>query len=219
MINELRFDRASSALQYLIKKYNIRTMHIPYYLCDSIRHALFQINCKPLFYHIDINFMPEYEFHKDEYLLYPNYFGSCSKNIQILEKKYPKLIIDNAHAFFDEPSGFASFNSAYKFDLGNYANLYIGHCKRSDINEDIKKDRKEKFLTLYDKYKNTNLLNIDKESVPFCYPYLAKSEEDADILAKQLQKKGFNIYRYWNSIPKSFPEYKFYSSLVPIPID
>ena len=78
--------------------------------------------------------------------------------------------------------------------------------------------RKAAFLNVHNRYKNINLLQIDLNSAPFCYPCLLDTVERADKLVNQLQKEGQTIYRYWNYLPKSFNEYKFYSRLVPIPL-
>lgn len=59
--------------------------------------------------------MPTEKFKSDDYILYPNYFGVCTNNVKILEKKYRNLIIDNSHSFYSKPMGIASFNSARKF--------------------------------------------------------------------------------------------------------
>ena len=67
------------------------------------------------------------------------------------------------------------------------------------------------------KYEESNLLEIETAKSPFCYPYLAENETEADSLVKDLSKEMI-IYRYWNSLPKAYNEYKFYSRLVPIPI-
>ncbi len=214
----LKFNFAREALIYLINKYEIKEIFIPYYLCDVIRHSVFTTKCKPLFYHIDDNFMPSINFLEDSYIVYPNYFGICSKNVDKLIKKYPKLIVDNAHAFYAQPQGFATFNSSRKFLTQNEgAFLWIGNgenCYEIDIK------RRKTFDELHKLYKNSNgqEISIKKDDVPFCYPYLAKTEKEADDLVKELNKRGKIIYRYWNCLPKSYNEYKFYSKLVPIPL-
>ena len=215
----LKFDFARNALRYLIREYKIREIFIPYYLCEVIRHAVFAENCKPIFYHIDDNFMPSESFPTNSYILYPNYFGICDKNVKKLVKSYPKLIVDNAHAFYAKPKGFASFNSAKKFlPVKEGAYLWIGGGK-NEFKPDIKKRK------IFDNYhkilSKTNILKIDinENTIPFCYPYLAADIESADELAFNLTAKGLTIYRYWNNLPKSYNEYKFYSRLVPIPLD
>ena len=220
MYKTLTFELAREAVRYLIKTYGIKKMHIPYYLCDVVRHTLAEEGCKPVFYHIDDNFLPDADFNKNDYILYPNYWGVCGKNVKKLVDIYPKLIIDNAHAYYDEPTGIACFNAGHKF---GYKNSYLwikdNHSETCTTDIDNKATERQKIFTkLHRKYSETNLLNIDTDSIPFIYPYLAKTTEEADKLVKQLKNKGKIIYRYWNSLPESFLEYKFYSRLVPIPI-
>ena len=214
-----KFDFARDALKYLIQEFKIKKLHIPYYLCDVIRHIVFKENCKPIFYHIDNNFLPLENFSKNDFILYPNYFGICENNVGKLIKEYPNIIIDNAHSFYSDAKGFASFNSAKKFlPVKKGAYLWLGENK-NPFKKDFK--RKEKFLFYHNIYKKTNLLNINisKNDIPFCYPYLAENIEIADNIVKNLNKQGLIIYRYWNNLPKNYNEYKFYSRLVPIPLD
>ncbi|MBQ6515815.1 hypothetical protein IJI31_01405 [bacterium] len=262
----LKFNLARNSLRYLIRLYGIKKIYLPYYLCNVVRQSVLKENCKPLFYHIKDNFMPEIEFKKTDFILYPDYFGICRKNTEILAEKYPNLIIDNSHAFYSEPKGLASFNSVRKFlPLYNGSHLFLREEKNLDLpldlplktddfretpkteddkikaelsfeNEEIKlinpiidekikefKDngeRKEKFLKLHEIYLGVNELKIDTDNItcPFTYPCLLKTEEDADNLVKTLNRKGINIIRYWNVLPKDYNEYKFYSRLVAIPI-
>ena len=162
--------------------------------------------------------MPSLEFNKEAYILYPNYFGICDKNVEKLVQIYPKLIVDNAHAFYAQPSGLASFNSARKFiPAKENAYLYFSNEKNTNMPDMC---RRKKFMQLHERYKDTNLLRIElnNDSIPFCYPYLAGSILEADELVKQLKADGKIIYRYWEPLPKTYNEYKFYSRLVPIPI-
>ena len=218
----LNFDLGRDALKYIVKEYNITKMHIPYYLCDVIRHTLFQEGCKPVFYHIDKNFFPIKDFPKEDFILYPNYWGVNGKNVKKLAGIYPKLIVDNAHAYFDEPCGFACFNAGHKFGfresqlwLSEETSIKQNHLlsHQKDINLRI-----ENFLELHKKYGESNLLNIDTNSIPYVYPYLAETTTLADNLVKDLKKKGKIIYRFWNPLPENFLEYSFYSRLVPIPV-
>ncbi len=213
-----KFNYARNALRYIINRIKIEEIYIPYYLCDVIRHAIFAENCKPIFYHIDDNFMPAQEFPINSFILYPNYFGICDKNVENLVNIYPKLIVDNAHAFYAKPCGFASFNSERKFrNVKDGAYLFLSN-ENSNFEPDL--FRRKCFDFYHNKLKQTNLLNIDipKTSIPFCYPYLAFDIKEADNLVKELKAKGLTIYRYWNRLPESYNEYKFYSRLVPIPL-
>lgn len=229
MYETLKFDLARNCLRYFVKKSGITKMHIPYYLCDVIRHTLVEENCKPIFYHIDDKFYPAQNFPEEDFILYPNYWGIYGKNVEKLSELYPRLVVDNAHAYFDEPSGTACFNAGHKF---GHKNSYLWIKTQTDTSaeqnqiyqnpelndKEDKSRRKQIFLDLHKKYKDINLLEIDTNTIPFCYPCLLKSAAEADNLVKILKEEGKTVYRYWSPLPESFNEYKFYSRLVPIPV-
>ena len=218
MYKELTSARESFA--HLINLYGIKRVFIPYYLCDVMRHSAYNTGCEVVFYHIDDNFMPAMDFNKENYMLYPNYFGVCDKNVEILVKEYPNIIIDNAHSYYSKPSGFACFTSKKKF-LPNESgsDLWYGDYSENRVfNSSIIEKRRRNFCKIHKKYGQTNLISIDFAYSPFVYPYLAESEAEADKLVSDLEKSGMQIYRYWNELPKSYNEYKFYSRLVPVPI-
>lgn len=116
----IKLNTARNCLRYIIRAYKIPEIHIPYYICPSIKNTLKKEFCKISYYHIDQHFMPVGKFKFDDFILYPNYFGICTKNVKILAKKYTNLIVDNAHAFFAEPMGLASFSSLRKFFQPHY---------------------------------------------------------------------------------------------------
>ncbi|MCQ2744031.1 MAG: hypothetical protein MJ230_04450 [bacterium] len=224
MYEKLNFKYARDSLGYLINEFKIKELHIPYYLCDVIRHRVFEEGCTPIFYHIDDEFHPDKEFAKDSFILYPNYFGICDENVNKLEKIYSKLIVDKEHAYYLPPQGFACFNSARKFlPVENGSDLYIKTAKKKGKSAFLKPicptKRREEFKLLHEIHRNTNLINIKKiPQSPFCYPYLANNDDIADKVAEELTNQGKIIYRYWNMLPKSYNEYKFYRRLVPIPL-
>ena len=221
MYNSFKFDLGRNALRYIIQTYSIKEMKIPYYLCNVVRHTLVEEGCKPIFYHIDDKFYPVCSFNQDDYILYPNYWGVCRENVEKLIKKYPNMIIDNAHAYYDSPSGLACFNAGHKFGFKDSYAFISGAAENLSeeiFNKELLNARKTKFLELHKKYKKINLLDIDENSLPFCYPCLVDTIGNADRLVQELKKEEKIIYRYWNPLPTDFNEYKFYSRLVPIPI-
>lgn len=263
MYKVLYLNLARNSLRYIIKTYNIKQLHIPYYLCNVIRQSIVREYCKPIFYHIDDNFLPDRDFNKDDFVLYPNYFGICGENVNLLSEKYKNLIVDNAHSFYSEPKGLACFNSARKFfNIYNGSVLWIKNkgininykteefkSISDDENEKIKSEilfmKKEPafvqsdflsdkfkntenmriktvriFEKLHKKYKDINCLKINTKNIysPFCYPLLCENKAIADKKADELINKGFKIYRYWNSMPETYNEYKFYRNLVPVPL-
>ena len=157
----------------------------------------------------------------------PVMVGLGGPNTQFMIRKLEHLALFDVDAiltvtpYYNKPSGFACFNAGHKF---GYEKSFLwfennNSSKNSDIIIDNSaKERQKAFFELHEKYKTTNLLNIDTDSIPFIYPCLVKTEEAANKLAKQIKEEGKTVYRYWNPLPKSFLEYKFYSRLVPIPV-
>lgn len=113
--NKILLNSARNCLKYILRAYKIPKIHLPYYICPVVRQAIREENVKMEFYHIDKFFMPKKNFAEDEYILYPNYFGLCDEQSEILSKKNKNLILDNAHAFFSQKKGLASFSSPRKF--------------------------------------------------------------------------------------------------------
>ena len=116
----IKLNTARNGLKYILRAYDIKEIFVPYYICPTVKSAIRKENVKINFYHIDKNFMPCFDFDENDFILYPNYFGICSKNVKILAQKYKNLIVDNAHSFYSAPSGLASFNSLRKFFQPKY---------------------------------------------------------------------------------------------------
>lgn len=104
-------------------------------------------------------------------------------------------------------------------DLMEISDTSLGLYKKQDI-ECLINLRKEAFKKLHNIYKITNNIeiNINSEDVPFCYPYLAKDEKEANEIVYELERQNNIIYRYWNKLPDTFPESIFYNRLIPIPL-
>ncbi len=92
--------------------------------------------------------------------------------------------------------------------------MFINKTSKNIIdNIDFKQEkarRLEKFYQYAKKYNSINEIQIEllKQDVPFVYPLLCKQEIKTDII----------LFRYWDALPKNFPEYKFYRYLKPIPL-
>ncbi len=145
--------------------------------------------------------------------------------------------------FFPLPSGAYlytkyTYNANYPDDITVYKDFFFPDYKEFAANEqylnkqpplfmssslklpaDLKKEQRlENFYKLHNKYKTINELeiNLTANDIPFVYPCLT---EQAEKLVSLLNKEGKIILRYWNKLPQEYPEYKFYSKLVPIPLD
>lgn len=108
--------------------------------------------------------------------------------------------------------------------VDNLALMTISDCtdlyySKEKINSE-KEKRLKKFNYWKKQFEDKNDLRIYliENDVPFCYPFLAKNEKEADELVEKLKLKQIPIYRYWNLLPDDYPEKIFYNRLVCIPL-
>ena len=113
--NAKYLNSARNGIRYLIRSYKIKKLHVPYYTCPVVWQAIEAENCRIIPYNINLDLMPVSSFEENDYILYTNYFGICTKNIKILAQKYKNIIIDNAMAFFAPYFGIGSVYSPRKF--------------------------------------------------------------------------------------------------------
>lgn len=214
----IRLNTARNCLRYVIKAFNIKEIYLPFYICPSLRSAVFKERCVIKYYHIDENFFPTENFPFDSFIVYPDYFGVCSENIKILCKKYKNLIVDNAHAFFSKPVGIASFNSVRKFfpKIRNGAFLYISKVCDFDFSQD-----EYEYVSIEPDYSETvkNERMLDGEDIKYMsectmkyfYSLDLKSEktklrkrfEDYEQKYRHLNLLKFNINS--NDVPFGYP--------------
>jgi len=95
-----------NALLYLLKARNIRTLYLPYYLCDCCSDVCQKNGYKYEYYHIDQDLTPVFDkkLGDGEYLYIVNYFGRTGTDEAVkLKAKYGNVIFDNVQAFFCKP--------------------------------------------------------------------------------------------------------------------
>ncbi len=214
----IKLNTARNCIRYVIRAFNIKEIYLPYYLCPCIRSAVFNENCKINYYHIDKTFKPAADFPQDAYILYPDYFGICSDIVEKLSKKYKNLIVDNAHSFYSEPKGIASFNSLRKFfpALADGAFLYTTKTLNTEIPTDdyiynphiltyeelCKNENRLDFqgIKMISKCSNEYFLSLDIENQK------QYRREKFDILHKKYEKSNclkINIKEY--TVPFGYP--------------
>ena len=105
--NSRKYSSARSAFLDLLRNLEIESIWMPKFICDTMLKPLEILKINIKFYDLDINFYPDipFELEKNDYLLYVNYFGICTKNQEKLVSLYPrdKIIFDHSQAFFVEP--------------------------------------------------------------------------------------------------------------------
>ena len=214
----VQLNTARNCLRYIINAFNIKEIYLPFYICPTLRNAVFKETCKIKYYNIDKTFMPKPEFPVDAYIVYPNYFGICSKNVKILSEKYPNLIVDNAHSFFSEPCGIASFNSVRKFfpKIRNGAFLYTTKTlKESYMKDNYSYETAD--LSYSELVKNETMLDgEDIKLMSDCTKNYLKNtnlEDTKRILIEKFQKydkkyAGMNLLKFdleKNDVPYKYP--------------
>lgn len=142
----LGLNTGRNALLYLVRAKGIKKIFIPFYLCDSVSNMLQQHCCDFEYYQIDEKFNPIFntKFGQDAYLYIVNYYGQLdNKEIASYQKRYERIIVDNTHAFFQEPiKGVDTIYSCRKFfGVPDGAYLSTDCVLDQDIEVDVSKNR------------------------------------------------------------------------------
>lgn len=189
----IKLNLARNCLRYIIKAYNIKQIFVPFYICKTIINAIRKENCTIKFYHIDSSFFPQETFPENAYILYPNYFGICSKQIFELNKKYKNLIIDNAHNFYFPDFGLASFNSLRKFfKLKDGAFLKIQ--KETNFSFETDNFYYKHFNKLNYEEFVSNELRLNKEEIKYISPATEKYFSEINLEEEKTKRlKSFHL--------------------------
>ena len=214
--NKILLNSARNCLKYILRAYKIPKIHLPYYICPVVRQAIREENVKMEFYHIDKFFMPKKNFAEDEYIPYPNYFGLCDEQSEILSKKNKNLILENAHAFFAPKKGLASFSSPRKFFNVNDGGILEINTK---ISENFAQDE-DRTLEIKD-FESfcKNELSIDDNPIKFMSEKtknslkninfdekISKNRKIFSKIDRKLKKTNIlNLHLLKNSTPMCYP--------------
>jgi hypothetical protein len=103
--NVLALNTARAAIYHACKVPNTKTIHLPFYLCPSVKKFLQRKEIEIKFYNINSNFEPVNVHQEDnESILIVNYFGIISPvQLQSVALTYKNVIIDNSQSFFLSP--------------------------------------------------------------------------------------------------------------------
>lgn len=111
----IKLNCGRTALEYLIKAKNIKTLWYPKFMCDSCDKILLNYNVNIKYYSIGLDFRPiKLDRNDDEYLYIVNYYGQLPEEYILGLGK--NVIVDNAQAYFNEPkNGVDTIYSCRKF--------------------------------------------------------------------------------------------------------
>ena len=103
--NALKLNCGRSCLAYLIESKKIRTIWLPYFLCDSVRNICNRYDVNVKFYRIRKDWSIErINILNDEYLYVVNFYGQLDKKyIEDLVHCFKQVIVDNTQAYFQSP--------------------------------------------------------------------------------------------------------------------
>ena len=147
----LKLNNGRNGLLYLIRARKIRTLLLPYFLCDSVLDLEKRCDCQFRFYHIGQDLLPALEeaAQGDTWLYVVNYYGQLSNDkVLALQKKYGNVILDNVQAFYQQPpQGVDTIYSCRKF-FGVPDGGYLATTVRLEtaLPMDISKDRMKHVL-------------------------------------------------------------------------
>ncbi|MCR5262201.1 MAG: hypothetical protein K6C94_10260 [Candidatus Gastranaerophilales bacterium] len=210
--NEIFLNSARNCLRYVIRAFRIKQIYLPYYICQAVRYAVKEEDIAVKFYHIDEDFMPEMAFDKNDYILYPNYFGICGRQNKILSNKYKNLISDNAHALFAEKTGCAAFSSPRKFLKVNDGGILISD---KIIHDDFQTDADRNIeITDYESFCK-NELTIDNESIKLMSEKTKKQLSAVDENAEK--QRRLNIFGNYSKLFEKYNRLKINPDTLDVP--
>jgi hypothetical protein len=94
---ELLFNSSRSALAFLLKSRNIKSILLPYYTCEVLLEPLEELRIDYSFYSINDRLLPDFKDNRlknTDAVIVNNYFGILDKQLQSLTK-IPNIVFDN----------------------------------------------------------------------------------------------------------------------------
>ncbi len=183
----IALNSGRNALRYILRKYPIKRIFVPYYTCPVVWKVVREENIQIVFYHIDeyleIREQSSINFSHDDYILVNNYFGIKTEYIKKLSEKYKNLIVDDAQSFYAPPLALAHFNSPRKFfglPDGGFA-----LCNENAQSQEVAINSKPDYS--YDRCSHL-FMRTDKNA-DFAYHEFKKNEEKIDSAPFALMSK------------------------------
>ncbi len=175
-----------NCLAYIIKARSIKRIAMPFFMCDSVFDTCKKYGVDISFYHIDYQFrLQDISLSDDEWLYIMNYYGQLSAEyIFELKQKYDRIIIDNAQAYFEEPT--ETVDTLYTcrkfFGVADGAFLYTDSTLGYDFPRDESYERMRFLLGRY-----------ERTASEFYAEYVANNDLFADEPIKKMSKLTDNL--------------------------
>lgn len=104
----IKVNSGRNTIKYILLAQKIKTVYIPYFICEAVIEPIKTLGVTYRFYAIDTkleiaDIFPDM-LQKDEKILYINYFGVKDAYVDTLAEKFGRqLIVDNTQAFYKKP--------------------------------------------------------------------------------------------------------------------
>lgn len=125
---DLMLSSGRNCLRYIIKERNIKTLYLPYFLCESLSEVAKLENINVVYYHLDKDMLPVdinvENLNENCYLYFVNYYGLLREKINEMIKKYKFIIVDNTQDFFDDNV----YNADVIYNYRKYFGVPDGAC-------------------------------------------------------------------------------------------
>lgn len=125
---DLLLSSGRNCLRYIIRERKIKTLYIPYFLCESLSEVCELENVNITYYHIDEKFLPinlgDFKLNDSSYLYLVNYYGIVGEEIKKITKEYKYAIVDNTHDFYDK----SDYNADVIYNYRKYFGVPDGAC-------------------------------------------------------------------------------------------
>ena len=153
--NAIKLNTGRNCLEYILRSKKYSRVYIPYYSCIVMLEPFQKLGVNYSFYHINHNLeiAEEITLHRNEAILYINYFGLKERYIRKLSEDYGnRLIVDNTQAFYSPPiSGIDTFYTCRKFfGVPDGAYLYTDASSDFELEQDVSYDRVESLVKRID---------------------------------------------------------------------
>lgn len=188
MVHEdaLALNCGRNALAYLIQVRKINKIKLPFFMCDSVINTCINRNVEICFYHIDTCFLPvDIELQEDEWLYLADFYGQLQKEvIQNICRKYRRVIVDYAQAYFEMPvEGIDSLYTCRKyFGVADGAFLYTDIKQGQELEQDESFDRMRFLMGRY-----------ERTASEFYWEYAENNKQFANEPIKKMSKLTYNL--------------------------
>lgn len=182
----IRLNSGRNCLAYLLEARNIRKIHLPYYLCSSVREVCAKYGVEIHYYHVNEDFTPKFDFElsSSDYFYLVNYYGQISNvYIKNLAQNIKNLIVDNSQAFFQMPvDGIDTLYTCRKFfGVPDGAYLYTNVILEHTLQQDVSYYRMQHLLgrfeedasSHYEEYRNNE--NVFEQVTMLCMSKLTQN--------------------------------------------